>query len=114
MTSPRDALKEAGAEVLIVSPKNGKVKAKSGDDWTKDYDVDLQLNNTKPTEFDALVIPGGVINAETARNKKMTSDSIAGYVVKTILLLKAMLNRTNHGYQIEYRYTFFHKLTYHA
>lgn len=70
LTSPRDALKEAGAEVLIVSPKTDKVKAKSGDDWTKEYDVDLQLANAKPAEFDALVIPGGVINPDKLRTNK--------------------------------------------
>ena len=70
LTSPSDALKEAGAEVLIVSPKKDKVKAKSGDDWTNDYDVDLQLANAKSTEFDALVIPGGVINPDKLRVNK--------------------------------------------
>ncbi|WCM41162.1 type 1 glutamine amidotransferase [Flavobacterium sp. CBA20B-1] len=70
LTSPLEALKDAGAEVLIVSPKNGKVKAKSGDDWTKEYDVDLQLNDAKSGEFDALVIPGGVINPDKLRTNK--------------------------------------------
>ena len=70
LTSPRDALKEAGAEVLIVSPKNDKVKAKSGDDWTKEYNVDLQLANAKSADFDALVIPGGVINPDKLRVNK--------------------------------------------
>lgn len=70
LTSPRDALKEAGAEVLIVSPKTGKVKAKSGDDWTKEYDVDLKLTDAQPADFDALVIPGGVINPDKLRTNK--------------------------------------------
>lgn len=70
LTSPHDALKEAGAEVLIVSPKNDKVKAKSGDDWTKEYDVDLQLGDAKSADFDALVIPGGVINPDKLRVNK--------------------------------------------
>lgn len=70
LTSPRDALKEAGAEVLIVSPKNGKVKSKSGDDWTNNYDVDLQLGDAKSADFDALVIPGGVINPDKLRINK--------------------------------------------
>lgn len=70
LTSPLEALKDARAEVLIVSPKNGKVKAKSGDDWTKEYDVDLQLNDAKSAEFDALVIPGGVINPDKLRTNK--------------------------------------------
>ncbi len=70
LTSPLEALKDAGAEVLIVSPKSDKVKAKSGDDWTKEYDVDLQLNDAKSAEFDALVIPGGVINPDKLRTNK--------------------------------------------
>lgn len=70
LTSPLEALKDAGAEVLIVSPKSDKVNAKSGDDWTKEYDVDLQLNDAKSAEFDALVIPGGVINPDKLRTNK--------------------------------------------
>ena len=40
LTSPKEALEKAGAEVLIISPQNDVVKAKSGDDWTNTYTVD--------------------------------------------------------------------------
>jgi len=79
LTSPRDALKEAGAEVLIVSPKNDKVKAKSGDDWTKEYNVDLQLANAKSADFDALVIPGGVINPDKLRVNKQAIKFVQAF-----------------------------------
>jgi len=70
LTSPRDALKEAGAEVFIVSPKKDKVKAKSGDDWTNEYQVDVSLENANSSNFDALVLPGGVINPDKLRTNK--------------------------------------------
>lgn len=70
LTSPREALINAGAEVFIVSPKSNHVKAKSGDDWSKEYKVDIPLSEAGVSEFDALVLPGGVINPDKLRTNK--------------------------------------------
>lgn len=67
LTSPKKALEEAGAEVHIVSPQKDKVKAWDHDHWSIELPVDVTLDNAKATDYDALMIPGGVINPDKMR-----------------------------------------------
>jgi protease I len=67
LTSPRKALEEAGAEVKIVSMQKGKVKAWDKDHWSIELPVDLALSDAKPEDFDALLVPGGVLNPDQMR-----------------------------------------------
>jgi protease I len=67
MTEPRAALQDAGAEALIVSPQQEKVRAWAFTDWSNEYPVDRQLDQADPEEFDALLLPGGVINPDRLR-----------------------------------------------
>jgi protease I len=71
LTSPKKALEDAGAEVHIVSPKKDVVKGWNHDHWSIELPVDATLEDADPQEYDALVIPGGVINPDKMRaNKK--------------------------------------------
>ena len=71
LTSPKKALEEAGAEVKIVSPQKGKVKAWDHDHWSIELPVDVQLDSARAEDYDALVLPGGVLNPDQLRmNKK--------------------------------------------
>ena len=67
MTEPRKALDAAGAQTLIVSPKDGKVKGWQHTDWGDEFTVDVALASARADEFDALVLPGGVINPDKLR-----------------------------------------------
>jgi deglycase len=67
LTSPKKALEEAGAEVSIVSPRKDKVKAWDHDHWSIELPVDIPLEEAKAEEFDALVLPGGVLNPDQLR-----------------------------------------------
>ncbi len=69
LTSPKKALEDAGATVHIVS-KQKKVKAWDTDHWSIELDVDADLNNTSPEDYNALMIPGGVINPDKMRADK--------------------------------------------
>jgi protease I len=64
MTRPRDALKEAGAETYIVSPVSQKVKGWDHTDWGDEFEVDVKLDKADPNQFDALLLPGGVMNPD--------------------------------------------------
>jgi protease I len=65
LLSPLAALKEAHADVKVVSPTQNKIiKGWSHMDWGKTETVDLPLNEAKPENFDALVLSGGVINPD--------------------------------------------------
>ncbi len=67
MTEPRQALDAAGAKTSIVSLKDGKVKGWKMTDWGDEFPVDATLSTAKPEQFDALVLPGGVINPDKLR-----------------------------------------------
>lgn len=66
-TSPREALQKAGATVHLVSPESGTIRAWAGDDWGGDYQVDRTLGDVSPTDYDALLLPGGVLSPDTLR-----------------------------------------------
>jgi PfpI family intracellular protease len=67
LTRPRDALNEAGATTLIVSPKRGAVRSWNFTDWDQEMAVDVSLDEANAQDFDALHLPGGVINPDALR-----------------------------------------------
>jgi protease I len=67
LTGPKKALEEAGATVHIVS-SHEKVKAWDHDHWSIELPVDVNLKDASINDYDALVIPGGVINPDKMRN----------------------------------------------
>lgn len=70
LTSPMNALEQAGATVHVISPQNGKVKAWNHDHWSIEVPVDKNLNDANPEDYDMLVLPGGVMNPDTLRQNK--------------------------------------------
>lgn len=67
LTSPREALEGAGATCEIVSPKEGKVKAWNHTEWGDELVVDLPIAQADAGDYDALVLPGGVMNPDKLR-----------------------------------------------
>ena len=67
LTSPKEALEDAGAETSIVSPAERKVRAWDEKDWGSKYKVDVPLHEAKAADYDALVLPGGVMNPDHLR-----------------------------------------------
>lgn len=66
-TEPRKSLLDAGVTVHLVSPEKGTIKAWNGDDWGESYPVDINLDDAKANNYDALLLPGGVINPDQLR-----------------------------------------------
>ena len=67
LTAPRQALDEAGAETRIVSPAKGQVQGWNHFDKGDKFPVDVALDQARPQEFDALLLPGGVANPDQLR-----------------------------------------------
>jgi protease I len=67
LTSPKKALEDAGATVHIVSPQKDKVKAWNHDHWSIELPVDVNIDDADPNDYDALVVPGGVLNPDKMR-----------------------------------------------
>jgi protease I len=70
MTGPREALDRAGAETKIVSPKSGKIQGMKHMEKGDKFDVDMTLDDARPHEFDALMIPGGLFNPDALRSNE--------------------------------------------
>lgn len=69
MVKPRAALQKAGAETDLISPKKGKVKSWNTTDFGGEYDVDVVLDEANPNDYDALLLPGGVMNPDKLRTE---------------------------------------------
>jgi len=67
MTQPRDALAEAGATPKIVSLKAGQVQGWKHHDPADKFAVDLTIDSARADDFDALLLPGGVVNPDALR-----------------------------------------------
>ncbi|MDB5480132.1 MAG: protease [Caulobacteraceae bacterium] len=67
LTEPRASLDQAGAKTSIVSPKDGQVRGWKFTDWGDSLPVDVPLARARVEDFDALLLPGGVINPDTLR-----------------------------------------------
>jgi protease I len=67
MTEPGRALEDAGAKTFIVSPENDRVQGFNHDEPGDDFRVDVRLADAVPTDYDALLLPGGVRNPDALR-----------------------------------------------
>ena len=74
LLEPKKALDAAGAKTSIVSPEKGTVKGWSEKQWGKSLPVDVPLDSAKADQFDALLLPGGVMNPDKLR---MTEDALS-------------------------------------
>ena len=67
LTSPKEAMVNAGFEVDIVSTQSGAIRAWSNGNWSENYNVDKTLNEVNSKDYSALMLPGGVINPDQLR-----------------------------------------------
>lgn len=80
MTEPRKALKQAGAETWIVSPAGERVRAWDFKDWSGDYRADQPLGTARAEDFDALLLPGGVINPDKLRTQQKAIAFVKAFI----------------------------------
>lgn len=76
LREPKKALEKAGANVHIVSLKSGEIKSWADGDWGKAYKVDKTLDEVTQADYNALMLPGGVMNPDTLR----TNDSAIKFI----------------------------------
>ncbi|HSJ23689.1 MAG TPA: type 1 glutamine amidotransferase domain-containing protein [Longimicrobiales bacterium] len=80
LTEPRKALEEAGAEIEIVSLKEGSVRGWAKTDWGSEVRVDRQVSDADPDSYDALLLPGGVMNPDNLRKDEKAVDFARRFV----------------------------------
>lgn len=69
LTVPRDALRQAGAEPVVISPKSGQIQGMNHEEKGERIAVDQTLDGARPEDFAALVLPGGVANPDHLRTE---------------------------------------------
>jgi len=80
MTEPRQALEQAGASTVLVSPAAGEVQGWKHFDKADRFHVDESLDEAKPESFDALVLPGGVANPDQLRANPQAVEFVRHFV----------------------------------
>jgi protease I len=81
LTGPRKALDVAMAECQVVSPKPDQVRAWSFTDWGDKFPVDVPLARANPNDFDALLLPGGVMNPDSLRMQPPAVQFVKAWTV---------------------------------
>jgi protease I len=76
MTEPRKALEEAGAKTFLISPQSGQVRAMNHDQPADTFKVDMALDQANPDDFDAVLLPGGALNADKLRMVQKARDFV--------------------------------------
>jgi protease I len=76
---PMKALENSGAEVYIISPEKGTIKGWNHGDWSKEIKVDVTMDDAKESDYDVLVIPGGVINPDKLRRNMKAVDFVGRF-----------------------------------
>jgi protease I len=79
LTEPRKAFDEAGAETFVVSPKLDGVRGWNFTDWGSEIPVDVVLDRAQPQEFDALLLPGGVMNPDALRMQPKAVEFVKAF-----------------------------------
>lgn len=76
LIEPRKALQEAGAQTSVIAPKAGEIQAVQHDKKTHKVKVDMTLDQAKPDDFDAVLLPGGAMNADALRIEKKAQQFV--------------------------------------
>ncbi len=86
LTEPAAALRAAGATVVVISPREhwvsgvpDKLRALDTLNWADTFDVDLALEDAQPEDFDALYLPGGIINPDLLRLHPKTKTFVRAF-----------------------------------
>ena len=79
LNEPRKALDAAGAKTTLVSPKTGTIKGWQHDQWGGQIRVDLALDDAREEDFDALMLPGGVMNPDHLRVNRNAVEFVRSF-----------------------------------
>lgn len=79
LTDPQQALEQAGAQTQIVSPEEGKVKGWKHTEWGDQFPVDVPLSQANADDYDALLLPGGVMNPDHLRRNQQALQFVRSF-----------------------------------
>lgn len=79
LTEPRRALEAAGAETCVISPESGTVRGWDTSDWGQELKVQVSIEQARVEDFDALLLPGGVMNPDRLRRNEQALEFVRGF-----------------------------------
>ncbi|MGH1517066.1 type 1 glutamine amidotransferase domain-containing protein [Chryseobacterium sp. JK1] len=79
LSAPKEYLEQQGWTTHIVSPESGSIRSWAEKDWGKSYPVDQPLESAKASDYDALVLPGGVINPDHLRTNNQAISFVKDF-----------------------------------
>jgi len=79
LTEPLSAVREAGADAELLAPEAGEVQAFNHLDKADKFEVDRTVGDADASEYDGLVLPGGVANPDQLRTKPEALEFIRGF-----------------------------------
>lgn len=82
MTEPRKALDEAGAETHLIAPESGPLEGWDRNHWNDMFEVDITLEHAQETGYDAVLLPGGVINCDRLRTNEVAVRFVEHFLHK--------------------------------
>jgi len=78
LVEPRKALEKAGAETILIAPHPGEIQAMNHDEKTIKIEVDRTLDEADADDFDAVLLPGGALNADALRVVEAAQEFVRG------------------------------------
>lgn len=79
LTEPLEAVREAGAEAELLAPEAGEIQAFNHLDKGEKFEADRAVGDADPSEYDGLVLPGGVANPDQLRTKEEALEFVRGF-----------------------------------
>lgn len=79
LVEPRKALEEVGAQTQVISPQPEMVKGWNHTEWGDKFQVDLPLDKANPDHYDALLLPGGVMNPDRLRRNPKALEFVKAF-----------------------------------
>lgn len=76
LVKPKEALEQAGAKTTVIAPHPGEIQAVQHDKKTQKVKVDQTLSEAVPGDFDAVLLPGGAMNADALRVEKKAQQFV--------------------------------------
>lgn len=82
LLEPAAALQDAGASVAIVTPAGDSIRGWKDQDWGQALKADVSLDDADPAEYDALLLPGGVLNSDKLRTSTAAQDFVRHFFLE--------------------------------
>ena len=76
LAAPRKALEDAGARTMLIAPRAGTIQASGHGEKTRTFQVDVTFDSVNPADFDAVLLPGGALNADALRAEPKAKEFV--------------------------------------